>query len=192
MRGLGILALTCALVGGTSAAHAGLNFDFSFTNQVGTVSGTVTGEVFGLTNNSTSAATDVVIDSYPTGLLLPAAPWDIFNGPGFFVIAKNFTVTNGVVVGGDFETVLDDTLLIVGSIGESQLQDNNGDSVISVNFATFTAAPVGTPEPASIALFLSGLFGLFGLRLIRRRPGSRIDFSSDPCHQFFPPRLAFP
>src|ERR1700679_90346 len=81
----------------TAPAHAGLNFDFSFGNVNGSIPGTVTGEIFGLTDNSTSAATDLVIDSYPVGLTLPAVPWDIFNAAGYSITANTFTVTGGVV-----------------------------------------------------------------------------------------------
>jgi hypothetical protein len=56
-----------------TASHAGpLDFMFSFSNTVGNVNGTVTGEIFGLSDNaSNQAASNVILDSYPAGLLLP-------------------------------------------------------------------------------------------------------------------------
>jgi hypothetical protein len=42
------------------------DFSFSFTNDIGNVAGTVTGEILGLTDNSTGAATDVIIESFPS------------------------------------------------------------------------------------------------------------------------------
>lgn len=181
MRAFRIFALICALVGGTSSAHAGLNFDFSFTSTEGTVSGTVTGEIFGLTDNSTSAATDVVIDSYPAALSLPSTPWDIFNASGYTLVNddNSFTVANGVVTGALFE--IENGNGNNGGFGldnvanESYLySDLNIDVVNGQGFSgiTFTADSSATnaPEPASAALFLSGLFGL---QVIRRRSSSR-------------------
>jgi hypothetical protein len=53
------------------------NFTFSFTDQG---VGTVTGEIFGLQNNATSPATEVLITSYPSTILgtipvLDATQW---------------------------------------------------------------------------------------------------------------------
>jgi hypothetical protein len=61
------LLLTLAIVFGsvaTSSARAGtVNFDFSFTGDLGTV----TGETNGLTVGATSSAAAVYVDSYPSG-----------------------------------------------------------------------------------------------------------------------------
>src|SRR5271170_3031461 len=63
-----------------TAAHAvPLDFMFSFSNTVGAVNGTVTGEIFGLTDNATGPASNVILDSYPTGLDLPAPPLTVFS-----------------------------------------------------------------------------------------------------------------
>ena len=52
--------------------HKPLVFTFLFTNTTGTTNGTVTGDIDGLTLTGTGvAATNVILDSYPTGLGLP-------------------------------------------------------------------------------------------------------------------------
>jgi hypothetical protein len=169
MRGFGILALSLMLASGT--AHAGLNFDFSFTGTAG-IAGTVTGEIFGLTDNSTSAPTDVVIDSYPAGITLPGTPWDIFNAAGFILGVDRFTVSGGQITAANLQLEnpgLNEDL-VLNSCGFNQLQGTNLLSVVNSNgFSgiTFTSS-TSAPEPASIALLLSGLFGL---RMIRRRRG---------------------
>jgi hypothetical protein len=171
MRGFGILALTCALVGSTSVAHAGLNFDFSFNDVIGNTGGTVTGEIFGLTDDTTNeAATDLVIYSYPAGQSLPSAPWDIFNAPGYTVFFNDFTVSDGQITAAEFYVVNTDSgagLQLNQGGGQNSLSDSiDADTRNSGGFAGATYTAVEAPEPTSIALFLSGLFGL---RLIRRR-----------------------
>ncbi len=75
-----------------------LNFDFSFTNTIGNTAGTVTGEVFGLVNNATVAATDVIITSYPSVMTgLPAAPFSVLKLPYTSLMYNSFPVYNGQV-----------------------------------------------------------------------------------------------
>jgi len=173
MRGLWILVLTFALAGASLPAHAGLNFDFSITNTLGNVSGTVTGEIFGLSDNTADqAATDIEILTYPTGITgLPAAPFDIFGFPNTTITSNEFTVSGGVITAMDFVDYYPH------AIGQLDL-DYNGLYFLSNSSVTgyvttvqsgFTITPASTsdlPEPASIVLLLSGLFGL---RMIRRR-----------------------
>ena len=80
------------LLFGVTFAHAD-NFYFAFDNTIGNVTGTVTGEIFGLVNNSTSAATDVIINSAPTALGLPSVPFDMFGTPN----NNSFTETAGTI-----------------------------------------------------------------------------------------------
>jgi hypothetical protein len=74
----------------TAPARASLfNFDFSFTGAL-SFPGTVSGEIDGLTNNATSAASAVYIDSSSS-----IAPFSLpFNTIGS-VFLNSFTVTNG-------------------------------------------------------------------------------------------------
>jgi hypothetical protein len=75
-----IIILCAGLIGlmHPTASHAALDFTFSFTNTFGSVNGTVTGEIFGLVNGTAVPATNVILTSYPAGLLLPAPPLNAF------------------------------------------------------------------------------------------------------------------
>lgn len=62
-----IIVFPLLVLGG--AAQAGsVDFTFSVTNTIGNVPGTFTGEIFGLTDNATSAATSVLILSILAGM----------------------------------------------------------------------------------------------------------------------------
>jgi hypothetical protein len=100
---------TAALMVLCTPAYA-VNFDFSFGNNSvdgGTVAGNVTGEIFGLTNNATSSASNVVVLSYPVGVTgLPATPFsasDYAADLGQPLGTNSFTVTNDVITGGAFQ-----------------------------------------------------------------------------------------
>ena len=152
-------------------AHAALNFDFSFSNAIGNVSGSVTGEIFGLADNTSGqAATDIEVDSYPTGLTgLPSAPFDAFTVPGTNIVSNSFTVSGGQITAASFDTsfiAFSRVLLALDYTGVNGLQNSTASAfVINSNGfagATYTSAPV--PEPASIVLLLSGMFGLGAIR----------------------------
>lgn len=75
-----------------------LDFSFSFTNTIGNTAGTVTGVVKGLLNNATTAATDVIITSYPSAMTgLPPAPFSVLKLPYTSLIYNSFPVYNGQV-----------------------------------------------------------------------------------------------
>jgi hypothetical protein len=91
-----------AVLASAPAVAATLDFDFTFSNVVGTIggnafSGTVTGEIVGLVNNTTSSATALYIDSYPAGLgALGTVPIDV---PLPSAADNRFTVSGGVLSG---------------------------------------------------------------------------------------------
>jgi hypothetical protein len=180
MRRLLTLIAAAGALAAPLAAHAQLNFDFSFTNTTGNTPGTVTGEIFGLTNNATSAPTDVVITSYPAALTgLPSAPWDLYSIPGFVFadhgtpdVANYFTVSNGAITGALFGlfTATDQTVLDLGWGGLDVFANHpdvdGGIVIASPSIADFTPAG-GVPEPAAWTLMIGGLLGV-GAALRRR------------------------
>ena len=97
-------ALASALALASSPGHA-LSFDFSFTNTSSDprhVNGTVTGLIEGLTDNTISQqATDVIVESYPAGIVgPPPAPFLI---PGTTSpLFNDFTVANGSITSAVF------------------------------------------------------------------------------------------
>ena len=127
MRSWVIAASLLFVASATPARATLLNFDFTLTNDVGYgVPGTVTGVVEGLSDNSTSAASDVIITSAPSALgnLLGATfPLDVstawsYNG------SNSFTVVNGQVTNADFD--------------QTTLPVNNPDGILQLNFYTFS------------------------------------------------------
>jgi hypothetical protein len=109
------MAVTAALVMLASSPSHALTFDFSFTNAsgLGTDPGTVTGEIVGLSNNATSAATAVYIDSFPTApfLLFGDGPFSLQlpEGTPFNVISpfdqllyNSFTVSDDQITNAEF------------------------------------------------------------------------------------------
>jgi hypothetical protein len=95
--------LTCA----TSPASA-VTIDFSFSNtfvstgRTTAVPGTVTGEIVGLTDNMTSAASAVIIESFPSGLNFPFnAPYDVLANASL-IDFNSFTLSNGVLTSAAF------------------------------------------------------------------------------------------
>lgn len=97
---LGAFAFASALALASAPGYA-LSFDFSFSNVFGDVNGTVTGLIEGLTDNTTSAATDVIVESYPAGIVgPPPAPFLI---PGTTSpLFNDFTVANGSITSAVF------------------------------------------------------------------------------------------
>jgi len=98
---LGAFAFACALALASTPGHA-LSYDFSFTNQFGTIPGTVTGHIDGLQDNATSQATAVIINSAPSvfNLTFPL-PFPV-TGQG---VANQFNVSSGVITSGVFLSV---------------------------------------------------------------------------------------
>jgi len=92
----GVLAI--GLLSAVSLPTFALNFEFSFTNTIGNTAGTVTGVVYGLRDNATTAATDVIITSYPSVMTgLPPAPFSVLKLPYTSLTYNSFPVYNGQV-----------------------------------------------------------------------------------------------
>jgi len=133
---IGLLGLLCLTMPGALRAD---DFTFSFTGSLGDENGstlssqTVTGEIYGLTNNMTSMATDVTITSFPAAyayaadhaadpdLLTPVT--DTF-APPWVVHANSFTEIGGAIAVADYvsyTTTLGGTEIILGQFNEYDL-----------------------------------------------------------------------
>lgn len=163
-------------------AESTLNFDFSFSDA----NGTIAGEIYGLSDNSTSAASQVVITSFPDDInAIVTAP--VVASDWTYIDENSFTVTDGEITGGGFYAHEGGTgnaaslsqgyqLFIDGNYGGAPGGYYNycnldgtdsayvygGTGLGAVTFASAEA----TPEPGTIAL--AGL-GIAGLMAARRR-----------------------
>jgi hypothetical protein len=164
-----------------SSAHAD-DFFFSFSNNGS--SGTVTGEIFGLTNNATSALTDVVVQSYPAALTgAPAPPFSvptwIATTPGAKQFGANtFTVSNDAIVAGTYLAAVDTPTgttyaFEINNYGVNELAVHLptdfgclrcGQNLWGLAGVTFTLAPDPAPGPIPGAGLLSYIaIGILGL-----------------------------
>jgi len=175
-----------ALLLGAGTANAGtLNFDFSVTNTIGTVSGTFTGEIFGLTDNATSAATSVLIESFPAGMnSLDSPPIDATLWDQQY--QDSFVVSNGQIVDGGFwaaqtingffagfQLFLNATAALqpfnylnLDGINSAYIWGDNG-----LAAAHFTQAS-SVPEPASLVSAVVGAVCLIGCCARRHKMSS--------------------
>jgi len=177
-----------AMVSGPSRANT-LSFDFSFSNTLGVTPGTVTGQIYGLSDNATSAATSVVITSYPASLGSIGTPFDVLSYPlvsgvPSAVISNSFTVSGGQITSVNFYVdgqcipaapcgyapiVL---YLVTGSsptaylFGASDPVTGTSNGAVQSDSIDFTPTPI----PAAFPLFATGLgaLGLVGWRRKRK------------------------
>ncbi len=152
-------------------ASQALNFTFSFANTVGTTDGTVTGEIDGLVNGTGVAATNVILDSYPTGLGLPSPPLDIVD-----VADNTFDVSNNMITSAFFEGTNGSAFLVIGDSSSAMgatLANRTPNLDVNTNTPPpFVLSSVSVPEPASAALLATGLAALWQLRRRQRRPAA--------------------
>jgi hypothetical protein len=133
-----------------TASHADLlDFKFSFQGAVtGNILGTVTGEIFGLMDNATGPASNVIVDSYPAALKLPAPPLTIGR-----IDVNSFTVSSGVVTNAafhgasadDFASALLELNLNLENLLASRVTGLELNNFLGLNGIQFSPIPVPGP-----------------------------------------------
>jgi len=185
---LGVLAvaLSAATAGKTRAEQI---FDFSFSNTIGNVPGTVTGQVvLPFDGNGTGAASEVLITSVPGALSIVGSIDDATNWQD--QIYNGFTVFNGQITHLDpsfdalyylnppystpyvqltLDTIGYNELLYNSPPHEPQIEVENQGGLSALHFERVSS----TPEPTTITLLASGFFAAGGFGLYRRRRTDR-------------------
>jgi len=139
---LGSFAFACALALASTPGHA-LSFNFSFSNEIGTVAGTVTGQIDGLTDNTTGPATAVFVNSAPPVFNI-TTPVSI---PIAGALDNSFTVSSGAITFSNFLNAPNPPFLLGLFPGSAQFSFFPFDSAFIIS----DRAPTYTPVPGPIA-----------------------------------------
>lgn len=176
--------LAVAMLAATAGkSHADQIFDFSSSYVAGNVSGTMTGQVvLPFNGDGTGAATEVVIDSFPSIFVPYLGPAPVTIGPTFAPTWDNpgntFTVASGNIVSSSTFTVWFSPAAYVGDMrfelnGLYDTELNDGGTLPGnwpgVDYYYGTLNYQSTPEPATLTLLASGILAIGGFGLYRRR-----------------------
>ncbi|WP_339693048.1 PEPxxWA-CTERM sorting domain-containing protein [uncultured Parasphingorhabdus sp.] len=169
----------------TTPANAA-DFIFTFSTDTGDsgvtngIAGSVTGRILGLTDNATSSATQVFVDSFSAGAFT-GTPTDVTVWTNQF--ENSFTLANGVITSGSFwadrgviGTNFDQLFINValgyanGNTNYASVGVNNDTSIWNnqgLNGVSFQSLGA-VPEPATWAFMIFG-FGAIGGAMRRQR-----------------------
>ncbi|MEO9896258.1 MAG: VPLPA-CTERM sorting domain-containing protein [Paracoccaceae bacterium] len=177
---LKMLAMAALLSLTSAGASYAATFNFSFDNVEGNVAGTLTGQIFGLQDNTSGqAATQLIIDTFPSGLgNSPSGAVDFVNDFGT-TINNSFDVSNGEITSALFaiQSSTNGVLLtfvlnrgfITNCCGRltNGLTFDNVDSILanSGGFSGVTyEAVAAVPLPAGGLFLLTGFAGIAALK----------------------------
>lgn len=152
-------------------------FDFSFTNTIGNVAGTVTGQiVLPFDGDHAGAATNVIIDRFPPALSSVGTPPIDARSWGYQE-ANMFTVSSGQVTGASAfyaytSTSYPSSVLYLSATtsylayGAGPLTHGAENEVYSdtTSFVPAPLAPAPSPEPPAVTLLFTGLLAAGGFR----------------------------
>jgi hypothetical protein len=172
--------MTLAAMLSSSPSYA-TTYYFEFTNTLGItggeIAGTVTGALDGSVSGSTFTATEVFIDSYPSGIGLgtsqlsgtPTAQNSFpLDGSGNIISSDAGFYSENVTGGGGGNDLC---INVCSSPYNTELRNVDSGLFVATNEAvTFSDSPFTTPIPAALPLFAGGLgaMGLFGWRRKRK------------------------
>jgi len=172
--------MTVAAMLSSSPTYA-TTYYFEFTNTLGItggeIAGTVTGALDGSVSGSTFTATEVFIDSYPSGIGLgtsqlsgtPTAQNSFpLDGSGNIISSDAGFYSENVTGGGGGNDLC---INVCSSPYNTELRNVDSGLFVATNEAvTFSDSPFTTPIPAALPLFAGGLgaMGLFGWRRKRK------------------------
>jgi hypothetical protein len=154
----------------TSPAHA-LDFNFNFTGNNGTVSGTI----YGLQNNTTSSASDITINS-------TSNPFQLYHGSiyntslnsNFTTFSNSFTVSNGQITSANFSFTSTQVFLTLNSQTPYYNYQNNAVATNTSNITYSSATPVPFDIPGGATIpSVGALLALGAMRKSRKSVASK-------------------
>lgn len=156
-------------------------FDFSFTNTIGNVPGSVTGEiVLPFDGDGTGAASKVLLKTFPSALSSIGAP-PVDTTLWTYQELNAFTVLAGHVTGASqfyaYTSTSYPSSVIDLTITTSYLAYGPGPLVHGTNTEVYSDAttftPASSPEPASLTLLGTAILAFGGFRFCRAKKGKR-------------------